>query len=312
MTNTQPPNDTSKGEEIPLEDIEKLLEAEDPEFTKSLEEVRAVETDKSVEIKATELGDNLGIEDRTDEKAEPENSTRLQKIKAQIRERWSALRLRLKNRTVLLWRDTLVFLKTKPKEYALYAFAMTKVLIKAAMVPMKIFLQADRKRKAALIGLAALIAITLGVFLANIKGIWLPALHAPILRDFVENADWTETYNAREEGESFYSAFPQERHEFLFKKLKINLKRPNENSNPMGAFEIIVLLDSKDTAIEVRDREVELHDALQRVFEDETYSDLETEGGKGRLKSRLKRELNGKLTQGWVKDVTYKTFIIKP
>lgn len=312
MTNTQPPNDTSKGEEIPLEDIEKLLEAEDPEFTKSLEEVRAVETDKSVEITATELGDNLGIEDRTDEKAEPENPTRLQKIKAQIRERWSALRLRLKNRTVLLWRDILVFLKTKPKEYALYVLAMTKVLIKTAMVPMKVFLQADRKRKAALIGLAALIAITLGVLLANIKGIWLPALHAPILRDFVEHADWTETYNEHEEGESFYSAFPQERHEFLFKKLKVNLKRPNENSNPMGAFEIIVLLDSKDTAIEVRDREVELHDALQRVFEDETYSDLETEGGKGRLKSRLKRELNGKLTQGWVKDVTFKTFIIKP
>ncbi len=90
------------------------------------------------------------------------------------------------------------------------------------------------------------------------------------------------------------------------------MKRPKENENPMGAFEIIVLLDSKDTAIEVRDREVELHDALQRVFEDESYGELESESGKGRLKSRLKRELNAKLTQGWVKDVTFKHFIIKP
>lgn len=310
MTNTQPPKDTSKGEEIPLEDIDKLLEAEDPEFTKSLEEVRAVETDKSVDIQAAELGDTLGMEDRVEEKSADPGL--LKKFKNQIRERWSALRLRAKNRAILFWRDAIVFLKTRPKEFTFYAFATLKVLIGTAMIPLKVFIAADRKRKAAFVGLGMLVAVTLGVLLANIKGVWLPALHPPLLRSMIQHASWTETYDPREEGESFYSAFPQERHEYLFKKLKVNLRRSHENVNPMGAFEIIVLLDSKDTAIEVRDREVELHDALQRVVEDETFADLESELGKGRLKSRIKRELNSKLTQGWVKDVTYKTFVIKP
>ncbi len=69
----------------------------------------------------------------------------------------------------------------------------------------------------AFLGLGAMIAVTLTVLLANIKGIWLPALHPPILRAMSEYAEWIETYDSREEGESFYSAFPQERHEYLFK-----------------------------------------------------------------------------------------------
>jgi flagellar basal body-associated protein FliL len=80
----------------------------------------------------------------------------------------------------------------------------------------------------------------------------------------------------------------------------------------MGAFEIVVLLDSKDTAIEVADRQVEFFDLLQRVFEEESFNDLETELGKSKLKSHLKRELNQKLTQGWAKDISFKTFILKP
>ena len=86
-------------------------------------------------------------------------------------------------------------------------------------------------------------------------------------------------------------------------------KATAENPNPMGAFELVVELDSDDTAIEVRDREVEFFDHVQRVFEDETFRDLETVLGKDRLKSRIKRELNHKLTQGWVKDVKFKTFV---
>ena len=80
----------------------------------------------------------------------------------------------------------------------------------------------------------------------------------------------------------------------------------------MGAFELIVLLDSKDTAIEIRDREVEFFDLLQRVLEEESFADLESELGKQRLKGRVKRELDQKLTQGWIKDINFKTFILKP
>lgn len=49
-------------DEIPLEDIDKILAAEDPDFAKSLEEVRAVEVDKSVVIEASAIDETLGEE----------------------------------------------------------------------------------------------------------------------------------------------------------------------------------------------------------------------------------------------------------
>jgi flagellar basal body-associated protein FliL len=205
-----------------------------------------------------------------------------------------------------------VFLRTRPKEYFFYGLKMAKATAKQVVVPIEAYQSATKLQRLAVVTLLALAVGSAWVLKHNFMGVWLPAINEPLLRTFEPLADHVETYQRKDNGESFYAAFPQERYEFLFPKLKVNLRRTAENPNPMGAFEIIVLMDSKDTAIEARDREVEFFDLLSRVFEDETFNDLETELGKGRLKSRLKHELNQKLTQGWVKDISFKTFILKP
>ncbi len=82
--------------------------------------------------------------------------------------------------------------------------------------------------------------------------------------------------------------------------------------NPMGAFEFYVVMDSQDAALEVQARQKELHDRLQRAIEDQTYADLISPLGKKRVKDLLRNELNGVLTQGWVKDVLIKTMVLKP
>ncbi|MBX3021544.1 MAG: flagellar basal body-associated FliL family protein [Bdellovibrionales bacterium] len=310
MSNAQPPSSSdgqTKGAEVPLEDIDRLLEQADPEFTKSLDEVRAVEVDKSIEIEATITDDEL----EGGEQASPTES-RWRRMRTRVRLSIFAFRQRLKNGIINFAKSALVWLKVKPKEYALYSIATAKVLAKKSAVPLVAFRNAERSQKILVLLLFAMAGVSLWILAANFKGIWLPKLTEPILRNLGQNAEWVESYDPKQEGESFYTAFPQERHEFLFQRMKVNLRRTAENPLPMGAFEIIVLLDSKDTAIEVRDREVEFFDLLQRVFEEETFVDLETELGKQKLKSRLKRELNQKLTQGWVKDVNYKTFILKP
>jgi flagellar basal body-associated protein FliL len=303
-----PPNPPTKAEEIPLEDIEKLLEAEDPEFSKELEAVRAVENNPDVNIEATVVSedDAAGSEDKE------RKESKLAKFRARLRMWLYTFRLNLKTRLKTLGKDTLIFLKTKPKEYALYAFAMSKVLVKKAGAPFRAFANAGNPQRLGILVLALFVTASLWVLLSNLRGIWIPGLNEPILGTLSEYADWVETYDPKEGAESFYSAFPQERHEFLFRKMKVNLKPGTDSPNPMGAFEVIVLLDSKDTAIEVRDREVEFFDSLQRVFEEETFNDLETDMGKNKLKSRVKRVLNQLLTQGWVKDVAFKTFILKP
>ena len=205
-----------------------------------------------------------------------------------------------------------VFLKTRPKEFFFYALSVARVLRQEFMVPVRAFQEASQLKRSAALVLIAIAIASLWVLLANVKGIWLPQISEPILNSFESVADHVQTFQPKEEGESFYSAFPQERHEFLFPKMKVNLRRTSDSPNPMGAFEVIVLLDSKDTAIEVSDREVEFFDLLQRAFEEESFTDLESELGKNRLKSRLKRELNQKLTQGWAKDISFKSFILKP
>lgn len=309
MSATEPPapGDQSKAEEIPLEDIEKLLEAEDPEFSKELEAVKAIENNLDVNIEATVVSD--------DESAIPGKEikeSRWSKFRARLRMSIYTFKLNLKARLKTLGKDTLVFLKTKPKEYALYSLVMAKILAKKATVPFALFRSASLTQRLGVLTLTLVGIVGLWVLLNNLRGVWIPVLNEPILASLADQAEWVETYDPKDGVESFYSAFPQERHEFLFRRMKVNLKAAADSPNPMGAFEVIVLLDSKDTAIEIRDREVEFFDSLQRVFEEETFNDLESDLGKGKLKGRVKRELNQKLTQGWVKDVSFKTFILKP
>ena len=80
----------------------------------------------------------------------------------------------------------------------------------------------------------------------------------------------------------------------------------------MGMFEFFVELDSKDTAIEIKSREKELLDILQRTIEGESYNVLQGESGKIRLKSLIRSELNEVLNQGWVKEVYFSNIVLKP
>jgi flagellar basal body-associated protein FliL len=311
MSEAQPPNDQVKSSaEIPLEDIDRLLESEDPEFTKSLEEVRAVESDKDVTIDASAIDESLGEGEAAEDPAKALSGAA--KIRFFLRAGMARFRLALKTRAKHAGRDFIQFLKVRPKQFALFSVKMLKGGAKNIMVPVKAFQGAGRLQRFSVLVLIALGAGSAWVLLANFKGIWLPQINERLLTSLEYFADRVETFDPKDGYENFYSAFPQERHEYLFSKMKVNLRRTSENPNPMGAFEVIVLLDSKDTAIEVADRKVEFGDLLQRAFEEESFRDLETELGKNKLKSHLKRELNQKLTQGWAKDINFKTFILKP
>lgn len=304
------PQDNSPKDEVPLEDIDRLLAEEDPEFTKSLEEVRAVEIDKNVVIEATVIDETLGEE--TAVIAEDEKVGRFKKALHQIRAKITSLRHGFRARLIQFGKDALVWLKVRPKEYALFALALSIQVYGRLKVPAKSFAQAPRLVQLSIFILIGVMVAVFWVFKANLKGIWIPHLMDPILTSLEPKADFVETYDPKAGTESFYAAFPQEVHEFLFKKMKVNLRRTAENPLPMGAFEVVVEVDSKDTAVELRDREVEFHDLLQRLFEDELVTQLDGETGKKVLKGRIRKELNAKLTQGWIKDIHFKTFVLKP
>jgi flagellar basal body-associated protein FliL len=309
MSETTPSSTTpAPSEEISLDNIDALLESEDPEFSNDLKGVAAVAPDANVVIESSTEVEDLAVGEKIDEVPTDFKG----RLKFKIKSVLAALAVRLKTGMAVAGRELLIFLKTRPKEFFFFVLANLKLLLGKVWIPVKAFQQATSAQKTAIIGLFFLVAVGSWVTVANLKGIWLPQLNEPILNSLETHATGVTSFDPQDEGESFYSAFPQERHEYLFPKIKVNLARTEDHPLPMGAFEIVVLLDSKDTAIEVADRKVEFFDIIQRTLEEETFSSLETEIGKTRAKSALKRELNQKLTQGWVKDINFKTFILKP
>jgi len=299
-------------EEVSLQDIDALLDSVDPGFNKSLDEVRDVQVDPNVVIEATIMDDGLGGDEIIVQPSEPEPSTRLGKLRAYLRARRSAAWAWFKAK---LWQGllaTIIFLKTRPLEALRYSLVVARAAIQQGLRPIRWFAQASSAQKIMTITLLATLGAGVYLLKANLRGVWLPQLFHSEVTSLEHMASQIYTYDPSEPGLSFYVAFPQERHDFLFGRMKVNLRPTEENPNPMGAFEIIVQVDSQDTAVETRDREVEFSDALQRVLEEEKVTDLATELGKVRLKTRIKRALNQKLTQGWVKDVSFKTFILKP
>lgn len=99
----------------------------------------------------------------------------------------------------------------------------------------------------------------------------------------------------------------------LIKKIVVNIKRSEDSStNPMVAFECYLQNSNQEVAVEIRDRELEIRDAISRLTEEFSYKDLNSIEGKNRFKLIMRRELNARLSRGRVVGVFFKTFILKP
>ena len=165
----------------------------------------------------------------------------------------------------------------------------------------------------------AVLFLSVGVIMLtvkNLKGVWIPTLEEPVITSLSQVADAIHELESvatqGEKAESFFTAFPRSPDLFLFDKFKVNLKPGPDHPNPMGAFEVVLELDSHDSAVEMQERQVEFHDLIQRDFESQTYPSMLTESGKKALKELIKSDLSQKLSQGWVEDVHFQTFILKP
>jgi flagellar basal body-associated protein FliL len=99
----------------------------------------------------------------------------------------------------------------------------------------------------------------------------------------------------------------------LLKKIVVNVKRSEDSSpNPMVAYECYLQNSNQEVAVEIKDRELEIRDAISRLTEEFSYNDLNTIDGKNRFKLIMRRELNSRLNRGRVVGVYFKTFILKP
>lgn len=298
---------------ISTDAVDQLLQQADPEFAKSLEDLKSEPNSTDVEIESmVDLDGDLSEDASADESSSKLIKRfpflkKLSKPKVWLSNFWIIFR----TRAVAAFWALLLFLKTQPIEYIKFSLSLIKKTFGWIGKQIDRFFDLSLWQKVLLIFGVGCVVGALYIVKLNMHGIWLPAFHEDFLTSFDEVADSKDTFEPRLSVISFSKAFPQPEEKFLFNKVVVNLKRV-DHTNPMGAFEFWVSVDSKETAIELSIRQKELLDAVSRGVEDLTYRELEGEVGQKTLRTVIRNELNRALSQGYVQDVYLKMMILKP
>lgn len=311
-----------KEEEISLEDIDAIL-ANDKEFQESLKEIQP-ETDNTKKDNKK----NTDTETLNDEDHKPPRfySKVIDKIKN------SPIRLLFKIFKVIL----------SPAQFVISKIKKTvKLIINSIKEKFKSLIQYFKKdfvndikekmqiskdyihyllsivksmsgfKKILVVILIVLIGASIKVVKMNFKGQWIPDLNSGLLTSMELVADQVYSYSNKELIH-FYSSFPQPEHTVLLKNIVVNLTREASSRHPMASIEMFIKLDSKDTAIEARERESELVDLIQREIEEQTYSQMNNTLELEKLKEHLKEVLNQYLNGGRAERVYFKLLISQP
>jgi flagellar basal body-associated protein FliL len=165
--------------------------------------------------------------------------------------------------------------------------------------------------------LMALVVVVLAVALVfvlrlTVKGRSMPEMGPGFLTSFEDVADQKFEYDPHETMEEFNNPLLHPENVVQLEKIVVNLAQPEDGSNPMGMFELYVETSSHESAIEIKDREIEARDTVARTLEQMRYDDLITLEGKNKLKLMIRKNLNTLLTQGRVRKVFFKTVVLKP
>src|SRR5690606_9448617 len=119
-----------KPDEVSLEQIDALLEADDPDFAQSLTQIKEVGSEGEVIIESVVTGDDtLTTEEEEEKPAQRPYIAKLQKGVQAVRTFLSNRWLRLRNFVVMFSEQALHNARVWPREFFGYAKAMLKVFL---------------------------------------------------------------------------------------------------------------------------------------------------------------------------------------
>lgn len=158
-----------------------------------------------------------------------------------------------------------------------------------------------------------LLLVLLGVVIRYWGGQWLVIFKDSNVYSLTEKATEVIDLSPEEKFVEFDYDLLVPQYIVLLNRVVVNLKKSERSgANPMAAFNIFLHATNQETGVEIKERERELQDFVQRLTEDFSYDQLLTEGGKRKWKIVLKSEINMVLTKGKVKDIYFNTLLIKP
>jgi flagellar basal body-associated protein FliL len=208
------------------------------------------------------------------------------------------------------------------KEFALAALEGAKHGAKAALEglksPIKILLGLPKRSKLLLVVALGLAAALTAIVRVTFKGFdqVLPSMEIDYLRSFADVADAKFTYDRKEPMEDLNNPLLHPEHVVAIEKVIANLRpgqdESGEPTNPMAMIEVYVDTTTKESAIEIKDREPEVRDVISRTIEQMPYNEVITFDGKNKLKNFIRKNLNELLTKGRIRRVYFKTLVLKP
>jgi flagellar basal body-associated protein FliL len=173
------------------------------------------------------------------------------------------------------------------------------------------FSKMTAQRKLAMYGLIALGIVTVTYFVMISKYSLIQKDEPLFLTSFEGVAEQKFEFDPKTD-EPFYENLRIGSHMLHFPKMVVNIKKSaNSGDNPMVAVEFYIEGFSQEVVIELKDREPEFRDDIQRNLEDFSFDQLDSPAGKQLLQETLRLNLNRKLSTGRVKRVLIKTFVIK-
>jgi|GEM_PF-3175332 len=275
-----------------IEQVDRVLTIEDPEFLAGLEELKSIDGENSGEAMAITEADELIVEDHA-----PEHS-------------WAAVMEARKNGVKPFCLEFLAWGKYWAKS-ALRSIALS---VKSVLGS---FMSLQTLSKIMVFGVFALsLALTVivktGLLSNSRKTIGLPLIEASFLGEFTTTADHVYEYEDEAQMVNFLDPMLHPENVVLVDHIVVNLKNSSAHENPMALIDFYIEVGSREAAIEVKSRDVEVRDSMSRVIEQISYEDITTDAGKYKLKVILRKSINDFLTSGRVRRIYFKTFVLKP
>lgn len=296
--------------EVNLDDIDQLIRAEDPEFEKSLKEVSAVENagvdlaDSSIEIE-----DEL-LSEKAEELSEPAK-------KPGIFQRWRVALIEKGERT-RKWlreipRNAWPFSKRLVVGMLKGGIGLVKKVVHGFSEFIDYLYHMSGLEKLIVLAIIALSVAIFQFVKFTLAGKVIPLVPDIYLRSYEDVADHVYTFGNDEPFQDFFNAVNEPHFFVSLDKMVVNLRRSESSTeNPMGAFKFFLEGSSQEVAVEIKMREREIRDLIQRRLEQSTYDLLRMPEGKMYIKAAIRQEVNGILNEGQVRRVLIDSIILKP
>jgi flagellar basal body-associated protein FliL len=312
--------ETSGRNSRPLDDdqLDSLLSEGSPEFAAGLKELQESQQGLSAEAEIAPLESDAEVRDLV--------VANLRGLT--IKDRLKFLRQRLQHRLADAgqWSrekvsKAIVYAKTEGRAALIAGLKRTLQALKKALVVslermslvLRGFSALTMQQKLAVMGALVATLLAMWIVLRMLEGHLLPPSQRPWIGAMSDIADQKFSIEAGANFEDFNDPLLHPEFIVLLERVIVNLARtPESRGVPMAMVDLFLQSDRRETAVELKDREIEVRDAVARAIEGLSYPELAEEAGKTKMKLLVRRDLNNILSQGKVRRVYIKTIVLNP